>query len=192
MTSSKVKISSVFCQSMEQQKMGKLQLPSTTMTLMIGQLPTMKVIMPTHITSFYFMRRQRARMIMCGSVSLKSYIGTLLFLQASFARNLIIPTTKSFHNHFKLDNFEKVQFLHYKNFGVTLREQLGQIVGNHFEALMLKSPMLIQAYIPNRVANQSGDTIQLLMEFLKIKNDQILISKTISANETILKLYQHS
>jgi hypothetical protein len=43
-------------------------------------------------------------------------------------------------------------------------------------------------YIPNRVANQSGDTIQLLMESLKIKSDWILISKTMSANKTISKL----
>ncbi len=48
--------------------------------------------------------------------------------------------------------------------------------------------MLIQAYIPSRVANQSGGTIQLLMEALKIKSDWISISKTISANKTISKL----
>ncbi len=48
--------------------------------------------------------------------------------------------------------------------------------------------MLIQAYIPSRVANQSGGTIQLLMEALKTKSDWILISKTISANNTISKL----
>ncbi len=48
--------------------------------------------------------------------------------------------------------------------------------------------MLIQAYIPNRVANQSSDTIQLLTECLKIKSDWILISKTISANKTTSKL----
>jgi hypothetical protein len=43
--------------------------------------------------------------------------------------------------------------------------------------------MLIQAYIPNRVANQSGGTIQLLMESLKIKSGWILISKKILANK---------
>jgi hypothetical protein len=53
---------------------------------------------------------------------------------------------------------------------------------------MFKTPMLIQAYIPNRVANQSGGTIQLLMEFLKIKSDWILISKMISANKAISTL----
>jgi hypothetical protein len=48
--------------------------------------------------------------------------------------------------------------------------------------------MLIQEYIANRVENQSGVTIQLLMEALKAKSDLILISKTISANKTISKL----
>jgi hypothetical protein len=42
---------------------------------------------------------------------------------------------------------------------------------------MLKAPMLIQAYIPSRVANQSGGTIELLMEALKTKSDWISISK---------------
>jgi hypothetical protein len=83
---------------------------------------------------------------------------------------------------------KKHKFRIKKNPGVTPREQSGQIVGNHFEAFMLKTPMLIQAYIPNRVANQSGDTIQLLMESLKIKSDWILISKMISANKTISQL----
>jgi hypothetical protein len=48
--------------------------------------------------------------------------------------------------------------------------------------------MLIQAYIPQRVANQKGGIIQLLMESLKIKSDWILISKMFSANKTISKL----
>jgi hypothetical protein len=53
---------------------------------------------------------------------------------------------------------------------------------------MLKSPMLIQAYIPSRVANQSGGTKQLLMEALKIKSDWISMSKMISLNKAISKL----
>ncbi len=48
--------------------------------------------------------------------------------------------------------------------------------------------MLIQAYIPHRVANQIDGTIQLLMETLKTQSEWILISKTISANKTISKL----
>jgi hypothetical protein len=101
---------------------------------------------------------------------------------------LIIPTTTIITGSLQLDDFEKAQIPHYKNTGVISREQLDQIIGNHFEALMLKTSMLIQAYIPNRVANQSGDTIQLLMESLKIKSDWISISKTISANKTISEL----
>jgi hypothetical protein len=54
--------------------------------------------------------------------------------------------------------------------------------------LMFKTPMLIQAYIPNRVANRIGGTIQLLMEALKTQSEWILISKTSSANTTISKL----
>jgi hypothetical protein len=39
-----------------------------------------------------------------------------------------------------------------------------------------------------RVANQTGGTIQLLMEALKTQSEWILISKMISANKTISKL----
>jgi hypothetical protein len=53
---------------------------------------------------------------------------------------------------------------------------------------MLKTPMLIQVYIPSRVAYQTGGTIQLLMQALKTKSNWISISKTISANKTISKL----
>jgi hypothetical protein len=109
-------------------------------------------------------------------------IASLHCMKFDYSDNKIIPGS------LQLDDFEKAQIPHYKNPGVTPREQLGQIVGNHFKALMLKTPVLIQAYIPNRVAYQSGDTIQILMESLKIKNDWILISKTISANKTIPKL----
>jgi hypothetical protein len=53
---------------------------------------------------------------------------------------------------------------------------------------MLKTPMLIQACIPNRVANGIDGTIQLLMEALKTQSEWILISKMISANKTKSKL----
>jgi hypothetical protein len=53
---------------------------------------------------------------------------------------------------------------------------------------MLKTPILIQVYIPNRVTNQIGGTIQLLMQALKTQSEWILISETISANKTISKL----
>jgi hypothetical protein len=49
---------------------------------------------------------------------------------------------------------------------------------------MLKTPILIQAYIPNRI----GGNIKLLMQALKIQSEWILISKTISANKMIPKL----
>ncbi len=109
-------------------------------------------------------------------------LASLLCMKYDYSNNKIIPGS------LQSDNFQKAQILHYKNPGVTPREQLGQIVRNHFEALMLKTPMLIQGYIPHRVANQSGGTIQLLMESLKRKSDWISISKTISANKTISKL----
>jgi hypothetical protein len=88
----------------------------------------------------------------------------------------------------QLDDFDTAKKLHYKKPGITPRQQLGLIVGNNFDALMLKTPMFMQAYIPNRVANQIGGTIQLLMEFLKTQSKWISISKKISANKTILKL----
>ena len=68
-------------------------------------------------------------------------------MKFDYSNNIIIPGS------LQLDNFEKAHIPHCKNPGITPREQLGQIVGNHFEALMLKTPILIQAYIPSRVAN---------------------------------------
>jgi hypothetical protein len=75
-------------------------------------------------------------------------LASLLCMKFDYSNNKIIPGS------LQLDNFERAQILHYKNPGVTPREQLGKIAGNHFETLTLKTPMLIQAYIPNRVANQ--------------------------------------
>ncbi len=109
-------------------------------------------------------------------------LASFLCMKFDYSKNKIILGS------LQLDKFEIAQILHYKNPGVNPREQLGQIVGNHFEALLFKTPMLIQAYIPHRVANQSGGTIQLLMESLNIKSDWILISKAISENKTISKL----
>ncbi len=111
-----------------------------------------------------------------------AFLASLLCMRLNYSNNKIIPGS------LQLGHFEKTQIPHYKNPGVTPREQLGQIIRNRFEVLMLKPPMLIQAYIPHRVANQSGGTIQLLMASLKIKSDWILISKIISANKTISKL----
>ncbi len=51
---------------------------------------------------------------------------SLLCMKLDYSNNKIIPGS------LQLDNFEKAQIPHYKNPGVTLREQLGQIVGNHF------------------------------------------------------------
>jgi hypothetical protein len=48
-------ISNSFCQSIEQQKMGKMQLPNTIMSLTSGKHQNMKVIMSTHIMSYYFL-----------------------------------------------------------------------------------------------------------------------------------------
>ncbi len=90
-------------------------------------------------------------------------LASLLYMKFDYSNNKTIPGS------LQLDDFEIGPILHYKNPGVIPREQLGQIVGNHFEALMSKIPMLIQAYIPNRVANQSGDAIHLLMESFKIR-----------------------
>jgi hypothetical protein len=106
-------------------------------------------------------------------------LASLLCMKFDYINNIIIPG--SLH----LDSFEKAQTLHYKNPGITQRQQLGLIIRNNFDALMFKTPMLIQAYIPSRVANRSGGTIQLLMEALKTQSEWISISKIISANKTI-------
>ncbi len=109
-------------------------------------------------------------------------LASLLCMKFDYSNNIIIPGS------LQIDNFKKAQIPHYKNPGVTPRQQWALTVGNNFDALMLKTTMLIQACIPSRVANWSGGTIQLLMEALKTKSDWILISKTISANKTISKL----
>jgi hypothetical protein len=57
----------------------------------------------------------------------------LLCMKFDYSNNKIIPGS------LQLDDFEKAQIPHYKNSGVTPREQLGQTVRNHFEALMLKN-----------------------------------------------------
>jgi hypothetical protein len=59
-------------------------------------------------------------------------LASLLCMKFNHSNNIIIP------GPLQLDNFEKAQFQHYKNPGITSREQLGQIAGNHFEVLMLK------------------------------------------------------
>jgi hypothetical protein len=93
-------------------------------------------------------------------------------MKFDFSSNIIIPGS------LQLDNFEKAQIPHYKNPGIAPRQQVALIVGNTFDALMLKTPMLIQACIPSRVANQSAGNIEPLMQALKTKSDWILISKT--------------
>ena len=103
-------------------------------------------------------------------------------MKFDYSNNIIIPGS------LQVDNFETAKILHYKNPGISLRHQLGLIIGNTFDALMLKTPLLIEACIPNRVINQIGGTIQLLMEALKTQSLWILIRKTISANKTISKL----
>jgi hypothetical protein len=74
-------------------------------------------------------------------------LASLLCMKFKYSNNNVIPGS------LQLDDFEKAKIPHYKNPGVTPREQFGQIIRNHFEALMFKTPMLIQAYIPIRVAN---------------------------------------
>ncbi len=103
-------------------------------------------------------------------------------MKFDYSNSIIIPVS------LQLYNFEKAQIPHFKNPGITPRQQLALIVGNNVDVLMLKTPMLIQAYIPIRVANQTDSTIQLLMEALKSQSEWISISKTIRANKTISKL----
>jgi hypothetical protein len=59
-------------------------------------------------------------------------LASLLCMKFDYSNNNIILGS------FQLDNFERAHILHYKNPGVTPREQLGKIVGDHFEVLMLK------------------------------------------------------
>jgi hypothetical protein len=58
---------------------------------------------------------------------------SLLCMKFDYSNNIIIPGS------LQLDHFKKAQILHYKNPGVTPRQQLGQIIGNNFDALMLKN-----------------------------------------------------
>jgi hypothetical protein len=105
----------------------------------------------------------------------------LLCMKFDYSNNIIIPGS------LQLDNFEKEQILDYKNPGITPKQQLALIVGNNFNMLIFLL-MPIQVYIPIRVANPIGGTIQLLMEALKTQSEWVSISKKIS--ET--KQYQNS
>jgi hypothetical protein len=58
---------------------------------------------------------------------------SLLCMKFGFSNNIIIPGS------LQLDDFEKAQILHYKNPGVTPRQQSALIVGNNFDALMLNT-----------------------------------------------------
>jgi hypothetical protein len=62
---------------------------------------------------------------------------SLLCMKFDYTNKIIIPGS------LQLDYFEKAQIPHYKNPGITPRQQLGLIVGNKFDALMLKTSMLI-------------------------------------------------
>ncbi len=130
-----------------------MQLPSTAMSLTSGKLQTMKVIMLTHLQVVTSCEDKSKNdnvwiSVIEGLHRHAAIFASLLCMKFDYSNNKIIP------GPLQLDNFERAQILHYKNPGVTPREQLGQIVGNHFEACMLKTPMLIQGYIPNGVANQ--------------------------------------
>jgi hypothetical protein len=61
---------------------------------------------------------------------------------------------------------------------------LGPVVGNIFDKLMMKTSILIQAYIPNKI----GGNIKQLMQALKTQSEWIAISKAISANKTKSKI----
>jgi hypothetical protein len=58
-------------------------------------------------------------------------------MKFNYSNNIIIPGS------LQLDNFEKAQIPLYKNSGVTPRQQWALTVGNNFDALMLKTAMLI-------------------------------------------------
>jgi hypothetical protein len=88
-------------------------------------------------------------------------IASLLCMKFDYSNNIIIPGS------LQLNDFETTKILHYKNPGITPREQLGLIIENNFDMLMLKTPILIQAYIPNRI----GGNIKLLMQALKTQRE---------------------
>jgi hypothetical protein len=101
-------------------------------------------------------------------------IASLLCMKFAYSNNIIIPGS------LQLDDFKTAKNPHYKKPCIVPRGQLALITENNFDALRLKTPMLIQAQI--------GGTIQLLMQALKKQSEWILISNMISANKTISKL----
>jgi hypothetical protein len=63
-------------------------------------------------------------------------------MKFDYSNNIIIPGS------LQLNDVEKAQIPHYKNPGTSPKQQLALIIGNNFFALVLKTPMLIQVYIP--------------------------------------------
>jgi hypothetical protein len=107
---------------------------------------------------------------------------SLLCMKFDYSNNIIILGS------LQLDDFETAIIPYYKKSWHYSKRAVRSNRWNDFDALMLKTPILIQAYIPNRFANQIGGTIQLLMQALKTQSEWILISKLISANKMISKL----
>jgi hypothetical protein len=73
---------------------------------------------------------------------------------------------------------------HFKDAGVTPKEQLELTISGEFQAKMLKSTFYVHAYIPKKL----NGNIDELTKATKNQSDLISINKTQAANKTILKI----
>jgi hypothetical protein len=84
-----------------------------------------------------------------------------------------------------IQDFKNARCPHFKDPGVTLKEQLQLIISGEFEAKMLKSTFNVQAYIPKKL---NGNIDDKLTKAIEMQSEWISINKMHAANKTILKV----
>ncbi len=83
-----------------------------------------------------------------------------------------------------IQDFKNARVPHFKDPGVTPKEQLKLIISEEFEAKMSKSTFNVQAYIPKKLTGNINE----LKKAMKNQSDWISINKMQVANKTILKV----
>ncbi len=100
------------------------------------------------------------------------------------AKDLTILATKLNQVLFIFKISKNARVPHFKDPGVTTKEQLKLSISGGFEAKMLKSTFNVQAYIPKKLNGK----IDELTKAMKNQSEWISINKMHVANKTILKV----
>jgi hypothetical protein len=112
-----------------------------------------------------------------GSHRHAAMITCLFCTKFDYSSNKIQPSSLD------IQDFKNARVPHFKDPGVTLKEQLKFIISGEFEPKMLKSTFNVQAYIPKKLTGN----IDELKKAMKNQSDWISINKMQAANKTILK-----